>query len=86
MNRNNIEESKAIDRVVAASKKKAEPTYRVWNNDGDEILPGDLVEAYGQKCRVYKVLPMGTIDVEAIDGSGRRFRISGLWMAEPAAK
>lgn len=38
---------------------------------------GDLVEARGQRCRVTRVHPFGTYDVETVDGA-RCYRITGL--------
>ena len=39
---------------------------------------GQLVTVRGIECRVIAIRPAGTIDVEATDGSGRCFRVSGL--------
>lgn len=39
---------------------------------------GDRIVVRGVECRVYRILPFGTMDVEAMDGSGRRWRVSGL--------
>lgn len=39
---------------------------------------GQLVQVYGVWCRVETVRPFGTVDVEAVDGSGRWWRVSGL--------
>lgn len=38
---------------------------------------GDRVQVYSVPCRVFRVRTAGTVDVEAIDGSGRRWRVSG---------
>jgi hypothetical protein len=38
---------------------------------------GMIVTVYGVKCRIFKVHPMGTIDVVSIDGR-RAWRITGL--------
>ena len=38
---------------------------------------GMLVKVYGQDCRIFKVRPLGTIDVVRVDGS-RTYRLSGL--------
>jgi hypothetical protein len=38
---------------------------------------GDVVVVYGKRCRVFKVRPMGTVDVEEIGGRGA-WRLSGL--------
>lgn len=38
---------------------------------------GDIVIIYGQRCRVYRLHPLGTVDVESLD-SGRCYRLSGL--------
>lgn len=38
---------------------------------------GDVVVVRGVKCRITKVHKFGTIDVQAIDGSGA-WRITGL--------
>ena len=38
---------------------------------------GDLLTLYGHPCRVFKVHPFGTIDVESLD-SDHAWRISGL--------
>ena len=40
---------------------------------------GDYCVVRGQQCRIIAVRPAGTIDVEATDGSGRCWRVSGLW-------
>jgi hypothetical protein len=39
---------------------------------------GQFVTVYGVTCLVTAVRPLGTIDVEACDGSGRCWRVSGL--------
>jgi hypothetical protein len=39
---------------------------------------GDIVTVRGIACEVVKVRPFGTVDVRALDGSGRSFRVSGL--------
>lgn len=39
---------------------------------------GDLIDVRGIRCRIYALLPLGTIEAEAIDGSGRCYRVSGL--------
>lgn len=38
---------------------------------------GDRVIVRGVACVVYLVRPAGTVDVEAVDGSGRCWRVSG---------
>jgi len=38
---------------------------------------GDIITVYGQKCRVYRIHGMGTVDVETLDGE-RCYRVSGL--------
>lgn len=38
---------------------------------------GQIVTVYGKKCRIFKVHPAGTIDVEALDGDGA-WRVTGL--------
>lgn len=38
---------------------------------------GQLVTVRGVRCRITAVLPLGTIEVEALDGS-KAFRLSGL--------
>jgi hypothetical protein len=38
---------------------------------------GQFVTVYGVKCVIVKVHPLGTIDVEEIDGP-RAYRLSGL--------
>lgn len=43
----------------------------MWNE-------GSIVKVRGVWCVVVRVRPLGTIDVEAIDGSGRAWRVSGL--------
>jgi len=41
---------------------------------------GDLVTVHGIKCRVFKVWRVERfVDVEAEDGSGRCWRVSGLY-------
>ena len=54
-------------------------TPRAWHDNGDEILPGDIMVVRGVRCRVTRVLPLGTVDVEAVDRS-RAYRVTGLWM------
>jgi hypothetical protein len=46
---------------------------------GEVMKPelGMIVNVRGVKCRIVAVLPFGTIDVEALDGSGC-WRVSGL--------
>lgn len=39
---------------------------------------GELVTVRGIECRIIGIHPAGTIDVEATDGSGRCWRVSGL--------
>lgn len=39
---------------------------------------GDITRVYGVLCAIIAVRPLGTIDVEALDGSGRCWRVSGL--------
>ncbi len=39
---------------------------------------GQLTRVYGVDCVITAVLPMGTIEVEATDGSERCWRVSGL--------
>lgn len=43
----------------------------------NNVKIGDIVTVYGAPCRVVRILPFGTIDVERVDGS-RAWRISGL--------
>ena len=38
---------------------------------------GDRVTVYGVPCRVFLIRPAGTVDVEALDGSDRCWRVSG---------
>lgn len=38
---------------------------------------GDRVVVRGVECVVYAVVPAGTVEVEAVDGSGRCWRVSG---------
>ena len=38
---------------------------------------GQILTVRGVVCRVFKIHPLGTIDVEEIDGP-RAFRLSGL--------
>lgn len=40
---------------------------------------GDRVRVYGIACQVVAIHPMGTIDVEAIEGA-QAYRVTGLWM------
>jgi hypothetical protein len=42
---------------------------------------GDWCDVYGVRCVITAVRPFGTIDVEAQDGSGRCWRVSGLAFA-----
>jgi hypothetical protein len=39
---------------------------------------GQHCKIYGVWCQIIAIHPFGTIDVEAIDGSGRWWRVSGL--------
>jgi hypothetical protein len=39
---------------------------------------GQLITVRGLQCRITRIHPLGTLDVEATDGSGRCFRLSGL--------
>ena len=39
---------------------------------------GQVCRVRGVWCRIIAIRPLGTIDVEAIDGSGRCWRVSGL--------
>lgn len=39
---------------------------------------GQFVQVYGVWCEIVKIRPFGTIDVKALDGSGRCWRVSGL--------
>ena len=39
---------------------------------------GQITRVYGVLCAIIAVRPLGTIDVEALDGSGRCWRVSGL--------
>ncbi len=39
---------------------------------------GQTVTVYNIECRIYRIHPFGTIDVEATDGSERCWRITGL--------
>lgn len=39
---------------------------------------GQLVTVRGVACRITAILPAGTVEVEAVDGSGRCWRVSGL--------
>lgn len=41
------------------------------------IRLGELVTVRGIECRVYAILPMGTVEVIATDGTQRCFRVSG---------
>ncbi len=43
---------------------------------------GQVVTVYGVRCRIFKVHPFGTIDVEALDGS-KCWRVSGLGWVNP---
>jgi hypothetical protein len=38
---------------------------------------GMIVAVYGVKCRIFRIHPLGTIDVEEINGP-RAWRLSGL--------
>lgn len=42
---------------------------------------GDHMTVHGVLCRVFRVRPAGTLDVEALDGSGRCWRVTGLMFA-----
>jgi hypothetical protein len=44
--------------------------------------PGQIVYLRGVECRIVRIRPAGTIDVEATDRSGRRWRVSGLPFVE----
>lgn len=39
---------------------------------------GQLCKVYGVWCEITVIRPLGTIDVQAIDGSERCWRVSGL--------
>lgn len=39
---------------------------------------GQTCQVYGVWCTIIAIHPFGTIDVEAMDGSGRYWRVSGL--------
>jgi hypothetical protein len=39
---------------------------------------GAIVNVRGIECRIFRIRPAGTLDVEATDGSGRCWRLSGL--------
>lgn len=43
----------------------------------DGLRVGSLVEVRGVLCRVFAVHPLGTVDVEEVNG-GRCWRLSGL--------
>lgn len=38
---------------------------------------GQIVKVYGHDCRIFKIHPLGTIDVVRVDGS-KAYRLSGL--------
>lgn len=38
---------------------------------------GQVIQVYGQPCRIFKVHPLGTVDVVTLDGS-RAYRVTGL--------
>lgn len=42
---------------------------------------GDHMTVHGVLCRIFKVRAAGTVDVEALDGSGRCWRVTGLMFA-----
>ena len=49
---------------------------------------GMIVEVYGHKCRIYKMHPFGTMDVENV-ANGKCYRLSGLnyeWAMNDAAQ
>lgn len=41
------------------------------------IKIGTIITVYGQPCRVYRMHPLGTVDVETLDGK-RCYRVTGL--------
>ena len=42
---------------------------------------GSIVMVHGKRCRVFRVYSFGTMDVEALDGSGA-WRVTGLrWLS-----
>lgn len=43
----------------------------------NEPRVGQIIRVYGVICAITVVRPLGTIDVEALDGSGRCWRVSG---------
>ena len=43
----------------------------------DKPAIGMIVKVLGQDCRITKIRPFGTIDVESLDGL-RAYRVSGL--------
>ncbi len=48
------------------------------NTNDNRPYVGQTTRVFGVLCRVVRVYPMGTIDVEALDDSGRAWRVSGL--------
>lgn len=47
------------------------------NAKDNTIGLGSIITVYGVACRIYRVHKFGTFDVEATDGSGRCWRVSG---------
>ncbi len=39
---------------------------------------GQIIIVYGTQCRIFKIHPAGTIDVEQINGP-RAYRLTGLY-------
>lgn len=49
---------------------------------GSKLKKGDIIEARGVACRIFKVWPFGTYDVVSLDGK-HAFRVTGLYGVEP---
>ena len=61
------------------AKRKAAPRKKSGARKATSKKPrvGQVVSVRGKRCRIFKVHPAGTIDVESLDGKSA-FRISGL--------
>jgi len=60
------------------------PEWRVHAeemNMRERPIIGQRCEVRGVPCQIIAVLPAGTVEVEALDGSGRCWRVSGLGFA-----
>lgn len=67
---------------MAGGGRAGVPPPRVFGvGGGDMPKVGDHMTVHGVLCRIFKVRAAGTVDVEALDGSGRCWRVTGLMFA-----